>query len=207
MTVSLYRKYRPARFEDVIGQSPRGPHARERHQPGPREPRLSLCGSAGYRQDVNSQDLGDGSQLRSRTRQSDRHTGRYLRPLRSDPPGQRPRRGGDGRRLQPRYRRYPRPAGQGPFRSGGRTHEGVHRGRGPHAHARGLQRAAQDAGGAAGPRHLRAGHHRAAQGPGHDPVALPALRFPAALHRGGGRGARRRSREREAWTSPRTRSP
>ena len=41
----------------------------------------------------------------------------------------------------------------------------------------------------AGARGVRARHHRAAQGAGHHPLALPALRLPPSLDRRGGRGA------------------
>ena len=50
-----------------------------------------------------------------------------------------------------------------------------HHGRGPHAVHRRLQRPAEDAGGAAGPGEIHACHHRAPQGPGHHPLALPDL--------------------------------
>ena len=60
-------------------------------------------------------------------------------------------------------------------------HEGVHPRRGPHAHAGRLGRAAEDARGAAGPRGVRAGHHRSAEGAAHHPQPHPALRVPPAV--------------------------
>ena len=45
------------------------------------------------------------------------------------------------------------------------TVEGVHRRRGPHAVGRGVERAAEDARGAAEPRRVRPGHDRSAEGP------------------------------------------
>src|SRR5262249_48067723 len=61
----------------------------------------------------------------------------------------------------------------------GAAQEGLRHRRSPHADDRGVQRAAQDARGAAAPRHVRPRHDRAAQAAEHDPVALPALRLQA----------------------------
>ena len=47
--------------------------------------------------------------------------------------------------------------------------EGLHRGRGPHVVDAGIERPAEDPGGASGPRRLRAGHHRPAEGAAHHP--------------------------------------
>ena len=63
--------------------------------------------------------------------------------------------------------------------------QGLHHRRGAHAHARGVECAAQDPGGAAAARDLRLRHHGAAEDPAGraaDPVALPALRFPPHRH-------------------------
>ena len=66
--------------------------------------------------------------------------------------------------------------------------QGLHHRRGPHALGEGVQRLPEDAGGAAAAREVHLRHHRDPQGPGHDPVPLPALR--PAPHRGGqARGA------------------
>ena len=54
---------------------------------------------------------------------------------------------------------------------------------------RGVERPAEDPGGAAGPRGLRAGHHRSAEGAAHHPQPHPALRVPAARPRDPGRPA------------------
>ena len=70
-----------------------------------------------------------------------------------------------------------------------RALEGLHPRRGPHAVDGGVERAAEDARGAAGPRDVRAGHHRSAEGAAHDPQPLPALRVRADPG-GGARGPR-----------------
>ena len=61
--------------------------------------------------------------------------------------------------------------------------QGHHPGRGPHAVDRGVQRAAEDAGGTAGPGEIHAGDDRAAQGPGHHPLPLPDLPPASACRR------------------------
>ena len=54
----------------------------------------------------------------------------------------------------------------------------LHHRRSAHAVDERVQRAAEDPRGAAAAREVRLRHHRAAQDPGDDPVALPALRLP-----------------------------
>ena len=87
------------------------------------------------------------------------------------------------------HRRHPLCAGLGPL-------QGLHRRRGPHALREGVQRLPEDAGGAAAARQVRVRHHRDPQGPGDDPVALPAVR-PAP----------RRGRRPCSRTSPRSAPP
>ena len=53
----------------------------------------------------------------------------------------------------------------------------LHHRRSPHAHARGLQRLAEDARRAAGARQVHLLHDRADEDPDHDPLAVPAVRF------------------------------
>ena len=57
----------------------------------------------------------------------------------------------------------------------------------------GVQRAAEDAGGAAAPRGVHPRHHRGPQDPHHHPVALPALRLQADPDRAAVRAPRERS--------------
>ncbi len=82
---------------------------------------------------------------------------------------------------------------------------GVHHRRGPHALHRGLQRPAEDPGGAPGPRDLYSGHHRGPQAAAHHSVPVPAVRLPAHRPRGdrrpaGGGGRRRKT---PSWTTTR----
>ena len=102
---------------------------------------------------------------------------------RGDPARRRPRRHRDRRRLQPRRPGSPRPHRQRRPLARPLPLQDLHHRRSAHAHARGVQRPAQDHGGAAGPRQVHPVHHRAAQGAGDDPEPLPALRFPAASPR------------------------
>ena len=109
----------------------------------------------------------------------------------------RARRDRDGRRVAPRHRRHPRDprarraaAGRGPL-------QGLHPRRGALAHGRRLERAAEDARGAAAARRVRALHDRSGQAPEHDPLALPALRLPAARAGRARQGALARVRGRE----------
>ena len=108
---------------------------------------------------------------------------RARRPLRSDH-GIAPRgRARDGRRLAYRHRRRPPDHRRHPLFAGIGPLQGLHHRRGPHALGEGVQRLPEDAGGAAAAREVHLRHHRDPQGPGHDPVPLPALR--PAPHRGG----------------------
>ena len=86
------------------------------------------------------------------------------------------RRPGARRGLQPRHRRHARPAVAGRARHPGPV-EGVHRRRGPPADGRRVQRPAQDPRGAAGPRRVRAGHHRPPEGPADDPSRTQHFEF------------------------------
>ena len=88
------------------------------------------------------------------------------------------RRAGDRRRHQQRRRAGARAARERALQPGARPLQDLDHRRGPHAlHGR-LQRAPEDAGGAAaaGEVHLR--HHRVPQDPRHHPLALPAVRLP-----------------------------
>ena len=84
----------------------------------------------------------------------------------------------------------------------------LHHRRSPHAHARGLQRLAEDAGRAARAREVHLLHDRADEDPDHDPLALPAVRFrrhPDAVDRRAAAADRRRPKgsrpSRRPWTS------
>ena len=146
---------------------------------------------------------------------------RRVRVLRGDRGGQLARRAGDRRRHPQRRRAGARAARERALQPGARPLQGVDHRRGPHALHRRLQRAAEDARGAAaaGQVHLR--HHRVPQAARHHPLALPAVRLPHDLgardpgapahgggrrgHQGVGRRARAASRARPR-AAPATRS-
>ena len=160
-----------------------GPGPPQRRARRPRGPRLPVQRTPGNGQDLHRPHPGQGPQLRAPHR---RRAVRHLRQL----PGHRRRhllrRAGARRRLQ--QRRGERARAGGPGQPGfARAHQGVHPRRGPHAHGRRLGRAAQDPGGAARPRGVRAGHHRPPQGAGHHSQPHPALRVPPAHGRRTGR--------------------
>ena len=105
---------------------------------------------------------------------------RALQPVRAVPPhhdGQPRGRGGNRRRVQPRHRRRPPPARGHRLRADGRPLQGLHHRRSAHAHARILQRPAQDAGRAAATRNVHPRHHRGPQISDHDRQPLPAFHF------------------------------
>ncbi len=137
--------------------------------------RVPLHRRARRRQDDDGADRGQGAQLRKGP------DPRALRRVRSLPRHhRRPRHGraGDGRRLEQQRRgRAPAP-GVHPLSAQPRPLQDRDRRRGPHAvHGR-VQRVPEDAGGAAAAREVHLRHDGGAQGPGHHPLALPALRLP-----------------------------
>ena len=67
---------------------------------------------------------------------------------------------------------------------------------------RGLERVPEDAGGAARARGVRAGHHRGAQGAGHDRRPLPPVRLPPPVARADRRRAHAGGPRRRASRSP-----
>ena len=163
------------------GAGPRRRRAARRGGAGPGGPRLPADRPRGVGKTTAARILAMALNCPNRDA-----IGRALRRVRELPPGLerigQSRRGRDRRRQQPRGGRRPRPAGAGHVRGlPGGPPQGLHRGRGPHADPRGLERAAQDPGGAAAGRGLRVRHHRAAEdrrrrGPGHVPAA--AIRLP-----------------------------
>ena len=173
--------------QDLFRRGGSGPHHRDPAPPGcggPAEPRLSLHRHPGHRQDHLRQDPGQSGELPPPGER------RPLQPVRRLPwhrQRQHAGRAGAGRRLQQRRGPRPGPPGRGRLLPRQRPLPGVYRGRGPHAQHRGLQRPAEDPGGASGPPHLHPGHHGAPQGARHHPLPVPALRLqahPARGHRG-----------------------
>ena len=186
MELSLYRKYRPQTFAEVVGQDHVSPHPAERRAQRRGRPRLCLRRPARHRQDRAWPRSSPRRSTAPAPTPSTRSPSRPSRPAacatscRRHRRLDRARRDRDGRRLQPRHRRHPRAARQGRLRAGPGPLQGLHHRRGPHAHQGGLQRPPEDARGAAAARRLRAGHDRGAQDPGDHPLALPALRLPPA---------------------------
>ena len=88
-------------------------------------------------------------------------------------------------------------------RPAARSPQGVHRGRGPHAHQGGVQRRPEDARGAARARRLRALHHRDAVDAADHSQPLPAIRVPAPGAAGDRRGAASHRRDRVDRHRPR----
>ena len=95
----------------------------------------------------------------------------------------------DRRGLQSRHQRDARAARERPLPPGARPLQGLHRRRSAPDHQRGLQRAAEDAGGAARVGGLHPLHHRIAQDPDDHRLALPAVQLPLGGFRRAGRRA------------------
>ncbi len=202
MKLSLYRKYRPQTFDEVVGQD----HVSRTLQNAVRtrcgRPRLRLRRAARHRQDEHGQDPRQGAQLHRARRRGHPVTGPTVTPcgicescraiaastaldvIEMDAASNRGI--DDIRELRDKVGFAPV---HGPL-------EGLHHRRSPHAHQGGLQRPAQDARGAAAARRLRARHDRGAQDPGDHPVALPALRLPPPARAGDRPGARPHRRHR-----------
>ena len=168
----------PSHLRRRGGPGAHSPHAPQRHRARQGASRLPVRGLPRHRQDEHGQAARLRAQLGGRPAHGllagrpclRRHRSRHLA-----------RRGGDGRRLEQLGRRHPRATRERRARADGRRAPRLHPRRGPHAHPAGLERVPQDARGAAGARGLRAGHHRGAQGPGHDHRPLPPLRLPPAV--------------------------
>ena len=159
----VLRRYRTgAHHRDTEKTGGRGPHL----------PRLPFHRHPGHRQDHLRQNSGQGRQLRTPGQR------RPLLPvpqLRGAGKRQLSGRAGAGRRLQQRRGPGPCPAGRGHLRPRQREKAGLHRGRGPHAVHGGLQRFAENSGGAPGPPDVHSGHHGAPQGARHHPFPVPAV--------------------------------
>ena len=182
---SLYRRFRPVHLRRGPGPGPCRPRPAQCRPGRSGGPRLPVQRAPGHRQDLHGPDPGQGPQLH---RPAGRRAVRGLPVLCGDHRGHLARCPRARRRLQQRGRRHARPGVPGGPRHPGPP-EGLHRRRGPHALDGGIQRPAEDPGGAARPRRLRAGHHRPAEGAPHHPQPDPALRVPAPRPRHPGRAA------------------
>ena len=155
----------PAGFDDVVGQA----HVvRTLRTPSSR-------GASGTRTSSPARvaRVRHRSRRSSRSRstawpRADRHAVQGLRVVPLDPRRDRARRDRARRRLQPRHRRHPRDPRARRVQPGARPAQDLHPRRGPLADRRRLERAAEDARGAARPRRVRALHDRAAQAARHD---------------------------------------
>ena len=189
MSVSLYRKYRPTRFEDVVGQG----HITRTLTNAIHQDRVShaylFAGPRGTGKTSTAKILAMALNCQAgggRATADPDGTCAHCEAIRRGFVHGRAR---DRRRIEPGHRRDPRDPRPGELRPRRRTDEGLHRRRSPHADPGSLQRPAQDAGRAARARGVRARHHRAPPGTPHHPLPLPALRLPPAVGAGDRAGA------------------
>ena len=199
---SLYRRYRPQRFGEVRGQDHVVTALRNAVARGPGRPRLPVQRPAGHGQDLDRPHPRQGRST-ARTRST---ASRAACASRASPIEARHRRS-TSTSSTPRRTTASTPSATSSSKAAlgtpGRT-QGVHPRRGPHALDGGVERAAEDARGAAGARRVRARHHRPAEGVRHDrrgvsrststcspPTSSPYVRFVVDR-----RGARRQRRAR-----------
>ena len=161
-------------------------HAEQRHRDGPPGPRLAADGRARGGQDLDGADHRARAQLHRRGRggRPDARAMRHVRSLRLDRRGPPRRRDRDGRGLAHRHRRRARADRGRALPPGLGALQGLHHRRSAHALEAGLQRAAQDARGAAAPRQIRVRDDRGAAPAGNGALALPALRSAPGRHGG-----------------------
>ncbi len=192
----------PSASPSWSGRSTSRARSDQRHRPEPGAPRLPVHGRPRRRQDQRGAHPGQGAVLREGP---DRRTLRRVRHLPGDRGRAFGRRHRDRRRLQHRGRGRPSPCCEGvrylPAQGPTKVYiiDEVHM-----LVDAGVQRAAEDAGGAAAARRVHVRDDRGPQDPGHDPVALPALRLQADPHGAADRRtSRRSSRPRRSRPRPR----
>ena len=142
--------------------------------------RLSVYRLARDGQDLLRQNSRQGGQL---SRSARRRPLLRMRHLPRDRRRLDPRRGRDRCGVQQRCGQHSRLAGGGGLHAGFRQISRLYHRRGAHAVRRGVQRTAQDAGGAAGARDLYPGDDRGAQAARDHSLPLSALRFRAHSRR------------------------
>ena len=174
----LARKWRPQTFRDLVGQE-HVSRTLANAFASRRVPRVPVHGRARLRQDHERAHPRQGAQLRDAAGDGTAKPCGTCARVHEHRARQRGRRPGDRRRQQQRHRRDPRPARGRALPARVATQEDLHHRRSPHALDRGVQRVAEDARGAAAARDVHLRDDRGAQGAGHDPVALPALRLQA----------------------------
>ena len=179
----------------------RGPDALQRHRGGPRRLGVPPDGAARRREDLDGADARPGAQLRQGP---DRPALRRVRLLPRDPGARRlARRPRDGRRLEPQDRARPRAHRDRPLRAAARPLPHRDHRRSPHAHQRGLQRAAEDARGAAAAHAVHPRLDRAPQDPARrSSRAASASRSGRSRSRRSRRSSRRSRRRRRSRPRP-----
>ncbi len=158
-------------------------HARKRHRAAAHRARLHLFGPARDGQDHGGAHSGALSELHSRP---DGDALRRVRELSRNRGRKFAGRDRDRRGVQSRHQRNARAARERALPAGARPLQGFHRRRSASDHQRSLQRAAEDAGGAARVGRVHPVHHRSAQDPDHHRVALPAVQLPVGRFRRSG---------------------
>ena len=176
----LARKWRPKRFAELVGQEHVVRALTNALDTGRVHHAFLFTGTRGVGKTTIARIFAKSPELR------EGHVGRALRRVQFLPrhrcrPLHRPAR--DRCRQQHRRRRRARGDRQRAVHAVARAGEGLPDRRSAHAVEVGVQRAAEDAGGAAGPRQVPARHHRPAEAAGDGAVALPAVQ-PQAPGRG-----------------------
>ncbi len=187
---SLYNRHRPATFADMVGQDHVARALGNALRSGRPAPGLPLLGPARHRQDHHRAHPGALPELPVEPRPDGRAV-RHLRLVPAHRPPGLARRGRGGRRLErPPHRRDARVARDRALRAGGLPLPHHDHGRGPPDHQRCLERAAEDARGAAAAPGGDPLHHPPLGHPADDPLARSALRAAQARHPRPGAGAR-----------------
>ena len=153
-----------------------GADAGKRDPPAAHRARLSFRRPARRRQDHARAHLRQGDEL---SRSAGRRAVLPLRILPCDRGGAQPRRDGGGRRQPQHHRRYARTGRRRADPAGRRPLQNLHHRRSPHALQAGVERAAENGGGAARPCEVHLCDHRSPSGPADDHFALPAVRSAA----------------------------
>ncbi len=175
----LARKYRPQKFSEVIGQE----HVTRTLQNAIAQERIAhgyiFSGHRGIGKTTVARILAMALNCRSTVKREQAGGGalRHLRFLHRDSRRKFCRRDRNRRGHQSRHRRNSRTARGGALPSGARPLQNLHSRRSAPDHRRGIQCAAENAGGASQPRHLHDGHDAAGRYSADDPVALPALQL------------------------------
>ena len=190
----LARKYRPATFDDLIGQDAMVRTISNAFEAGRIPQAWILTGVRGVGKTTTARilaralnyELPDGS-----VTGADHHYAGARRALPGDHGEPASRRDRDGRGLPQRRRRRAPDQRRHPLCTGAGALQGLHPRRSAHAVRRGLQRAAEDAGRAAAARQIHLRHHRNPQSAGDGAVALPAFRPAPGRCRHAGQASRR----------------